>query len=92
MSLNVLNTHTGEITTVEGIDDSVWTVGQPVFMPMVDDSSTDTSHDSNTDSINAVNIKNSSNSNSSNSKNEKPVYKLAYTAWKNGPKKLGMIC
>jgi Acylamino-acid-releasing enzyme, N-terminal domain len=63
LSLNVLNTVTGEISTVGGIDDAMWTVGQPVFLPhIVSDTATDS-----------------------------PTYRLAYTAWKNGPKKLGMI-
>ena len=58
LSLNVLDTSTGEIVTVDGIDDSMWTVGQPVFLPI---------------------------------QNDNPSYRLAYTAWKNGPRKLGMI-
>jgi Acylamino-acid-releasing enzyme, N-terminal domain len=58
LSLNVLDTTTGEIVTVDGIDDSLWTVGQPVFLPLG---------------------------------NDNPSYRLAYTAWKNGPRKLGMI-
>ena len=77
LSLNVLDTVSGEISTVEGIDDSVWTVGQPVFLPMVSIDNTDNG------------------SNGSEKKtNEgatKPLYRLSYTAWKNGPKKLGMI-
>lgn len=58
LSINVLDTVTGEIITVDGIDDSLWTVGQPVFLPI---------------------------------QNNDPSYRLAYTAWKNGPRKLGMI-
>jgi Acylamino-acid-releasing enzyme, N-terminal domain len=65
LSLNVLNTVTGEISTVGGIDDAMWTVGQPVFLPDIE-SDTQMTTDS-------------------------PSYRLAYTAWKNGPKKLGMI-
>lgn len=65
LSLNVLNTVTGEISTVGGIDDAMWTVGQPVFLPHVEGDSVKTAGRSS--------------------------YRLAYTAWKNGPKKLGMI-
>jgi hypothetical protein len=61
LSLNVLNVLTGEIYVVEGIDDELLTVGQPVFVSQNEDSS------------------------------DKPSYILAYTGWKNGPKKLGMI-
>ena len=67
LSLNVLNTVTGEISTVGGIDDTMWTVGQPVFLPHVKGG---------TGTGMATDI---------------PSYRLAYTAWKNGPKKLGMI-
>ena len=67
LSLNVLNTETGEVSTVEGIDDNMYTVGQPVFL-----------RDTAADQLKDVN------------KDEKS-YRLAYTSWKNGPKKLGMI-
>jgi Acylamino-acid-releasing enzyme, N-terminal domain len=68
LSLNVLNTETGEVSTVEGIDDNIYTVGQPVFLPDYkgDPLPSDEDYD-------------------------KTLYRLAYTAWKNGPKKLGMI-
>lgn len=65
LSLNVLNTVTGEISTVGGIDDTMWTVGQPVFLPDIESDTGKTG--------------------------KSPSYRLAYTAWKNGPKKLGMI-
>ena len=68
LSLNVLNTETGEVSTVEGIDDNIYTVGQPVFLPDL-----------------------SGHLLTSDKDNDKKFYRLAYTAWKNGPKKLGMI-
>ena len=68
LSLNVLNTETGEVSTVEGIDDTIWTVGQPVFLP-----SPEAMHDYEDE------------------RNHQKSYRLAYTAWKNGPRKLGMI-
>ena len=68
LSLNVLNTETGEVSTVEGVDDNIYTVGQPVFLP-----------DCNGHLL------------LSDKDFDKKFYRLAYTAWKNGPKKLGMI-
>jgi Acylamino-acid-releasing enzyme, N-terminal domain len=68
LSLNVLNTETGDVSTVEGIDDNIYTVGQPVFLP-----------DTNAHLL------------PSDENYDKKFYRLAYTAWKNGPKKLGMI-
>ena len=68
LSLNVLNTETGEVSTVEGIDDTIWTVGQPVFLPCPE-----------------VRY------NHEDERYHQKSYRLAYTAWKNGPRKLGMI-
>ena len=68
LSLNVLNTETGEVATVEGIDDTMWTVGQPVFIPDYKGMYLD-----------------------SDEKRNQKSYRLAYTAWRNGPRKLGMI-
>ena len=68
LSLNVLNTETGEVSTVEGIDDTMWTVGQPVFIPDYKGVYLD-----------------------GDEKRDQKSYRLAYTAWKNGPRKLGMI-
>lgn len=72
LSLNILNTVTGEISTVEGTDDTMWTVGQPVFLP------------------NFVGEDKEQNVDTQPS-NGNPSYRLAYTSWRNGPKKLGMI-
>ena len=57
-SLHVLDTRTGDVSTVTDIDEAAWTVGQPVFMP--DPTGTG-------------------------------AYRLAYTAWRAGNRKLGMI-
>ena len=81
LSLNVLNTITGEVSTIQGIDDEISTIGQPVFLPLIKD---DDSDESNINRCNSSEKKN-------NEEAVKPSYRLAYTSWKNGPKKLGMI-
>ena len=81
LSLNVLNTITGEVSTVQGIDDDISTIGQPVFLPLIND---DDGDESDMNSCNSSEKKN-------NEEAMKPSYRLAYTSWKNGPKKLGMI-
>ena len=76
LSLNILDTTTGDITTVNGIDEKIWTVGQPVFLPLLKNDE--------------IEIDNGSEKKNS-ERTVQPSYRLAYTGWKNGPRKLGMI-
>ena len=88
LSLNVLDTVTGDICTVEGIDDDVSTVGQPIFLPLMSDNDND---EINSNYNNHDNDNGGRGEKNDNEHTVRPSYRLAYTSWKNGPKKLGMI-